>query len=280
MIEINSDALRAWDPLCRHRPRECDTPLSYVNSSLCAPSPAQTGMPTGRIGRLPAFAGLPAPDLEALARLSGERRVPAGDVLFRRGEGCASVFGLLDGSVKLVRRPGGRETVMELLGPGALIGETALFSGCGHEGDAVTLTGCRLLSLPALPLLRHLQDAPRTALALLGHMSRRIDRLESRVESHVRFSAEQAVAGFLLEHCDGNGQLSRTGAACGRRDLSALLGLRPETLSRALSRFRRAGWVRERGDGRQVVDRTALAALLPGDVGPAEQPSQRALDKA
>ena len=220
-------------------------------------------MCTSRIARLPVFSNLSSQDLDALASLGRERRATAGEVLFRRGDACASVFGLLDGSVKLVRRAGGRETVIDLLGAGELVGDTALFSGRGHEADAVTLTECRLLCLAALPLLRHLQQSPRTGLALLGHMSRRVERLGARVESHARFSAEQAVAGFLLDHCDGNGLLGRTAAACGRRDLSALLGLRPETLSRALSRFRRAGWVRERGDGRQVVDRGALAACLP-----------------
>jgi len=263
MIEINFRFRSAWDPLHRFQNGIQCRSVNHAETSPRAVPTAPAGVSSSRIARLAVFAGLPDAESDDLARLARERRAVPGEVLFRSGETCASVFGLLDGSAKLVRRAGGRDTVIDLLGPGDLLGDTALFSGRGHECDAVALTECRLLCLASLPLLRHLQHAPRTAIALLTHMSRRVERLGARVESHARFSAEQAVAGFLLEHCDGNGVLGRTGAACGRRDLSALLRLRPETLSRALSRFRRAGWLRERGDGRQVVDRAALAACLP-----------------
>jgi CRP/FNR family transcriptional regulator len=235
--------------------------LADVSSSSSTAAPAGTLI--ARLTRVEAFAGLPDTELKALARFTRERRAAARERLFSRGESCTCLFALVEGSAKLIRRSDDGETVMALLSPGSLLGESALFSGSGHDCDAVTLAESSLLCLKALPLLRHLQDSPRTTQCLLGHMARRIDGLLTRVERQARFSAEQTVAAFLLDHCNAKGVLSHAGADCERRDLSALLDLRPETLSRALSRFRREGWLSERSDGCTVVNRSALAARLP-----------------
>jgi CRP/FNR family transcriptional regulator len=236
--------------------------VSFADLRPSSGARAPSGPLVACLARIEAFAGLPESELRAIARFTRERRAAPRERLFGRGEACACVFALLEGSAKLVRRSDGAETVMALLAPGSLLGGSALFSGSGHDCDAITLAESRLLCLTALPFLRHLQHSPHTAQCLLAHMARRLDGLLTRVERQARFSAEQTVAAFLLDHCNDKGELSGA-AACERRDLSALLDLRPETLSRALSRFRREGWLHEHSDGRTVVDRGALAARLP-----------------
>jgi CRP-like cAMP-binding protein len=215
------------------------------------------------LGKVRCFANCEARDLSALARITTPRVVPARQVIFGRGDTCSSVYVLLEGAVKLTRGHPGHEAVVDLIGPGGVFGELALFSGLGYAATAVSLSRCRLLAISAPPLLRHLQTSPRSACALMAHMGRRAGSLLDRVERHTRYSAEQATAAHLLEHCDESGVVEPATARCGRRDLGSYLGLRAETLSRVLSRFRKQGWLRDRPDGLQVVDRTALAARLP-----------------
>ena len=215
--------------------------------------------------QLRCFTGCGVRELNAIARFTGERDVAPRQLLFARGDACSYLFALVYGSVKLTRGSNDSEAVVDLVGPGHLFGELALFSGAGHASTAVTLSRCRVLTISAVPMLRHLQSSPRTACALLTHMGQRIGGLLDRVERNTLYSAEQITAAHLLDRSDDDGVLEPATAGCGRRTLGSFLGLRPETLSRVLSRFRREGWLRDLPDGRQAVDRDALAARLPRD---------------
>lgn len=216
------------------------------------------------LGAIRCLSGCDPGDLVAVARFTTVRPVSAGDVLFSRGQPCSHLFGLLDGAVKLSRTPpAGTETVLDLLAPGALFGERALFSGDGHASRAQALCEGRVLAIAAAPLLRHVQTSPRMAHAVMTHMAERIARLMDRVERQGTYSALQQVAAFLLDRSGSDGVLGIEVERCSRRDLSACLSLRPETLSRALSRLRRDGRLRDLREGGQAVDREALASLLP-----------------
>jgi len=205
-----------------------------------------------------------ADDLAALARLASRRQLAAGDTLFRQHAPCRDVFALLDGALKLCRDGGaGQEMVLELVAPGALLGEHAL-AASSHPYSAVALCDCRLLTFSAMHLDNVLERHPGIGRALMAQLHDRNLTMMDRVLQQARFSAVQRVASLLLEHSASDGTLNPELASCSRRDLSTLLTLRPETLSRVFSRLRRDGALREPPDGALIVNRPALAALSPG----------------
>ena len=76
--------------------------------------------------RSPLFDLLSAAELEVLAGLSRQVKLPAGAVLFAEGELGASLFVLAAGEVDVVRRHGAEEKVIATLAAPAAFGEMAL----------------------------------------------------------------------------------------------------------------------------------------------------------
>ena len=101
-------------------------------------------MDTSRIAAVPAFAGLPASELEALARVMGEVEVEAGArVVTAHGDGTAVYF-IEQGDADVVNDDG---DVAAALGTGDLFGEIGLLLTGQRIATVVARTPMRLLSL-------------------------------------------------------------------------------------------------------------------------------------
>jgi CRP-like cAMP-binding protein len=95
----------------------------------------------GLLRSLPAFADVGARDLARRASLFDEARVGAGTVLTREGQFGRAVFLIVDGQATVSRRG----EVREVLGPGALVGETAILGDGPHPSSVVARTPMRVL---------------------------------------------------------------------------------------------------------------------------------------
>src|SRR5690606_13469689 len=85
-----------------------------------------------------------------------------------------------------------------------------------------------------------------------------------------RFSAEERVAGFLVSLAEAQERRNHAGPVfdlpATRADIGEFLGLTLETVSRAVSAFRKRGWIRLHGhSGIELADRPALIALASGE---------------
>ena len=100
------------------------------------------------LARIPLFAGIPANELEEVARVMRAVRFERGDVLFRQGEEADGLHVLEQGLVQASRRlPGGGELEYARLGPGDVLGEIPLLDGGRHSATARVAEPTRLLSL-------------------------------------------------------------------------------------------------------------------------------------
>jgi signal-transduction protein with cAMP-binding, CBS, and nucleotidyltransferase domain len=71
----------------------------------------------------PVFAGLPAADLAALATSAREQRLQAREDIFTEGDPSSWFCLVVDGRVRIFRQSkGGKDVVLELLGPGEPFG--------------------------------------------------------------------------------------------------------------------------------------------------------------
>jgi CRP/FNR family transcriptional regulator len=119
----------------------------------------------------------------------------------------------------------------------------------------------------------------------LEHLFRRYPVLERRFlelcvkelaasQDHIlalgRFSAEERVAGFIISLVEAQERRGRAGPVfdlpATRADIGEFLGLTLETVSRAISAFRKRGWIRLHGhSGIEITDRRALMGLGSGE---------------
>lgn len=84
----------------------------------------------GLIARLPAFADLDDAERASVAAFARVEQVPAGSTLFRESDPADDLRFIVEGRISLGMRFGGRGEVIVLsLGPGDLVGWTALLGG-------------------------------------------------------------------------------------------------------------------------------------------------------
>jgi CRP-like cAMP-binding protein len=194
-----------------------------------------------------------------------------------RGEGfCAegapaeSLFLIARGVVKLVRSlDSGRDVIVELVGPGDVLGEAALTDGGVYDASAICVHPSTALAIgrgAAQAFVTSNPEAIRNVLALL-HAS--LQRAHLRVEDLSIFGVRQRIARFLIRLADWTGRQERgrtiVPLALSRQELAALVGTTTETTIRVMSGLRQQGLVEPARRGVVLTDRAALETVAAGE---------------
>ncbi len=127
--------------------------------------------------RFALFAGLPDADLAGLAAAAGRRGLSDREVLVTRGEPASDVWWVVAGRLTLSIEHDGRSVVVMTLGPGDMLGWSALREeGPEGTGGARALTTARsvgateLVSLPAGRLREALETCTPAARTLVRRL--------------------------------------------------------------------------------------------------------------
>lgn len=184
--------------------------------------------------------------------------VPTGSMLFDEGSPCRGFPMLLSGAVRVARgSPGGRSLELYRVTPGELcvVSTACLFgqSPLSAHGQAVEATELVLLQPQGLDLWCQHAAFRRFVFGIFGE---RLADLMALAEAVAFQRLDQRLAQALLGH---GSSVQTTHQA-----LADNLGTVREIVSRLLSRFERAGWVRLARERIEVLDGAALRALASG----------------
>ncbi len=106
------------------------------------------------------------------------RSPAAGEVVFAEGDPATEMFVVREGTVEL--RKGA--TVLETLGPGAILGEMAIIDPAPRSATAVAGPGCLLAAVDEATFRELVQKVPGFSLEVLRTVVRRLRRETTRVE--------------------------------------------------------------------------------------------------
>ena len=215
---------------------------------------------------------LPESLTAALEARAVPRRFADGDVIFRRGDGGRSLFGVVSGRVQVLGHGAdGREFVLTVLGPGEWFGELSLFDGLSRTHDNVAIGDTELLAVESREVEALLRAQPEFWPPFAELMSHRIRMLFGLLEDAVLLDLPTRLAKRLLELAGDHGTTAEDGTIeidvhLPQEDLASMVGATREAVGRHLKRFEREGWIGV-AYGRIVLrDRDALASTLrPAD---------------
>lgn len=206
----------------------------------------------------PLFGALAEETAHSLLSSHAVRSVEKGALLFQQGEPVSSFFVILDGWIKIFRMtPEGTEAVVGVFRRGESFAEAAIFLEGRYPVSAEAVTESRLLAVDGELFRRRILEEPRLALAMLASSSQHLKFLVEHIEQIKALDAPQRIADFLVRL---SGQLE---GACTvelpyeKSLIAKRLGMKPESLSRALGRLRLLGVIVER-DMVSVADISAL----------------------
>jgi CRP/FNR family transcriptional regulator len=198
------------------------------------------------IGSFFLFRGWPGPDLDRLARAARKTEHPRGALLFHQNQRCSSFQLLLSGRIRIFRSDeSGKETTLQVIGPGGLVGCAALFLGASYPASATAEEDSVILSIPGPEFLDLLERRPDLNRRFIAALASRLNALADALQSREQETAPERVASYLRSRSEpGTGHFRLPGT---KRALAEELGMAPETFSRALAKLTRGGQVRVRG---------------------------------
>jgi signal transduction histidine kinase len=165
------------------------------------------------------FAELPEDDVTALAATSRSMRLAPGDVLMSEGSPPDAMYVVTDGELEITRHSNGADLLLNVCGPGDLIGELGVAHGRPRSATVRARGPARVQRIGA-EALDTLLAHPTAARALLTATTRRLDREEGLLRQHERMAALGALAAGLLHEVNNPASAVQRGAS----RLRALLG--------------------------------------------------------
>ena len=126
--------------------------------------------------------------------MSAEIRLQPGEVLFREGDPPTTAFILDEGQVEIRATQRGRQVVLALLGPGAIIGEMAIIDAAPRTATAVALSACCLIALDRAQIAERIEGADPVIRALLQGTLQRYRSALSALQGGAAGTASLAVA--------------------------------------------------------------------------------------
>ncbi len=206
-------------------------------------------------------------DRVAVLRQSAVRALPKQRVLFHCGDEGRSVVLILQGYVKLsTLAANDREVVLEIAGPGTIIGEIAVLTGLPRQADAICLTPCRVLAIDGGAFRHALARTPEAMFAAIRLLSHRLSAITAREIDSVALPAPVRLAKALLHLAELHSQCVNGGVHIGlrlsQRELGAMTGLIRESINKHLKTWRASGWVELAGSSVVLRDVHALQAFV------------------
>lgn len=203
-----------------------------------------------RMRRFGPFAKLPARVLSELAAAASVRAFRAGEFIWRANDTVNSAMFIEQGFVKGVRRTGdGISRTYGLYGPGDSMGIFAIWAGMAYPTDAIAMNdGMAAIFVDAGAILKFAEKYPRLAGALRDEIGNFAKALIRKIEIISAGAVPQRLAALMTMLIDRYGVDVKDNTAhlpitLTLEQISEIVSVRLETVARAMSSWKRQGWL-------------------------------------
>ena len=162
-----------------------------------------------------------------------------GSHLFREGEQANSAYLIEKGEVSLYRGSGDHRRVVARVGPGAVIGDIAMFSGDPYISSAQARTHVTAFRFERDRLLPELAQHPAMCLRWLVAGLRQLENTQRRVIHLLHKTVRSRVADLLSEEADADMEVRLSQAT-----IATLLGTSRQSVNESISELRDLGIVK------------------------------------
>jgi CRP/FNR family transcriptional regulator len=165
-------------------------------------------------------------------------------VIYRAGDERDAVYGIAQGHVKILREEHGRRTLLDVLPPGTIFGEDALYSGGRRDRTATAYDRAMLLRITKGDFQRLLSEHPSLYDYLFHLIGERLARAEDKVVNLSLDGIARRLAKLLVELAarygtDQEGGRVLINLKLPHRELADLVGSTRESVTTHLSDLRR-----------------------------------------
>lgn len=201
-------------------------------------------------------------DFRALGRV---RRFRAGEDIFKQGDLATQLYLVTAGRVRVYALSrDGRETTLEVLEAGRVFGDSSFLAGAHRAVTIQAVTEAELVICQTERLVELCCRSQELMVLLFQHMAETCDYLTHQVVRLGHYDSRQRVADLLLWESASRGQVGPDDVLpYSHEELAQSVSLNRVTVSRVLAELRDMGIIASHYRGIRILDRAALAALLP-----------------
>lgn len=202
-----------------------------------------TGNATALLEGVPLFSGLSSEELQLIEAVATRKTYRKNTVVMERGDESTSLYVLLSGKAKVfVSDEDGKELVLNLLEPGAHLGELSLLGAACRTASVMTCEDSRFLIISKQDFVSCLTNNPQVNLNLIRHLVERIQVLTERVGTLVLRDVYGRLTATLQELArEEQGRLI-TGRVT-QQELGEMVGASREMVSRVLKELKQGGYI-------------------------------------
>ena len=221
------------------------------------------------IVHVPLFDGLSDEEVHLLSQAVHSRHYRKGEFVFQEGERSDALYVVNQGVVKVVKLADtGKEHVIRFLFHGDFGGMPDLFKEGLHYANAEVVEDavvCRIYRQDLKAILDHNSNMAYRFLAAISDRLRDADEWSGTISL---LDAERRLAKTLLiftaKMASSNPASNPYELPVSKRDLAALIGITPETMSRKLAVFESEGYISLRGKKGIVILNPSVLEEIAG----------------
>lgn len=157
---------------------------------------------------IPLFSGLSMDSFRQVCLAANKQQLTKGQFLFRQGEVSNQVYIIKEGYFKLQRMtPEGDETILQFVGPGEIIGETALFrSDKTQVATAISVEAAKVCSIDHNTFEKIVKTQPNLAWEMIRNLGDRLYGVWEQVSEANNQTTQEKVLSLMLRMAQEHGE--------------------------------------------------------------------------
>jgi len=202
------------------------------------------------------FNSLSDENIKKIEDISTLVKLDANDILFYEGDNSKYLHILLDGIIKLYKTNAkGQQLFLYQFTPVSLIGELANFENFPFPATAEAVIKSRVLKVDYKKLSDNITKDSNFSLEIIKSISKKAKILENVIHQEMILTTEAKIAKLLVNHIELFIKLKNS-------QIAALINTTPETLSRTITKFKKANYITTDKNNRlKILDINSLKSL-------------------
>jgi CRP/FNR family transcriptional regulator, cyclic AMP receptor protein len=202
--------------------------------------------------------GLPRDELESIVTKLRRRTYRRGEVICHEGDPGQALYVVCSGSLKVtLSGETGEEAILNVVGPGDVVGEMALLDGAPRSATITALEPVELAALNRDDFLALLHRSPTAVEGVLHSLAQTIRRLSEEVGGLMFLDLHARLAKKLLELAESHGRTDGGEVSIEvpltQEELAGMIGATRPRVNKLLGHYEDRGAIARRG--RHIVIR-------------------------
>jgi CRP-like cAMP-binding protein len=211
----------------------------------------------------PIFCDLDPEALDQLCRYAKYATLKRGATIYAKGDPGNSLVAVISGTVKIsVSSADGRSAILNLIGPGEIVGEVAVLDGQARTADCTANTNCEIFIIDRREFLPFVRSQPALAMKFIELLCTRVRWTSDQVEQVILQNLPGRLASALIRLTEKH-KLEPAGRTIvvTQQEISEMVGMTRESINQQLRVWAARNWVRLEHGAIVVLDAEPLQAL-------------------